>query len=58
MVKNVGNGGTVGKRRKEMDGQEGRYCRERRKGMLEEMGVEKSGGEEWMVGMIEKGLKL
>lgn len=52
------NGGTVGKRRKEMDGQEGRYCRGRRKGMLEEMGVEKSGGEEWMVGMIEKGLKL
>ena len=50
----MGNGGTVGKRRKEMDGQEGRYCR----GMLEEMGVEKSGGEEWMVGMIEKGLKL
>lgn len=28
------------------------------KGMLEEMGVEKSGREEWMVGMIEKGLKL
>lgn len=28
------------------------------KGMLEEMGVEKSGGEEWMEGMIEKGLKL
>ena len=28
------------------------------KGMLEEMGVEKSGGEEWMVGMTEKGLKL
>lgn len=27
-------------------------------GMLEEMGVEKSGGEEWMVGMTEKGLKL
>lgn len=24
--------------------------------MLEEIGVEKSGGEEWMVGMIEKGL--
>ena len=29
-----------------------------KKGMLEEMGVEKSGGEEWMVGMIEKRLKL
>lgn len=54
----MGNGGTAGKRRKEIDGQEGRYCRGRRKGMLEEMGVEKSGREEWMVGMIEKGLKL
>lgn len=43
----------MGKIRKEMDGQRGR-----RKRLLEEMGVEKSGGEEWMVGMIEKGLKL